>query len=83
MTDRIEIRKEAYRYLLNRLNTLQANMTGTEWKQSIPLEELRLLKEGLADPSAALVAVIKDQLKGVVNDLEIEMYLVKPFSSSP
>jgi hypothetical protein len=56
-------------------------MTGTDWMQSIPLDELRMLKEGVADPSAALVAAIKDQLKGVVNHLEIDSHLVEPFNS--
>jgi|WetSurMetagenome_2_1015567.scaffolds.fasta_scaffold219352_2 hypothetical protein len=81
MTDRIEIRKEAYRFILQRLNTLHAEVTGTGWMQIVSLEELRLLKEGIADPSASLVAVLKDQLKGTVNDQEIDSYLVEPFNS--
>jgi hypothetical protein len=83
MTDRIKYRKEAYQYILQRLSTAHAEVTGTDWMQSIPLDELKLLKEGLADPSEALVSALKDQLKGVVNDLEIESHLVEPFNSPP
>jgi hypothetical protein len=80
MTDRVKIRKEAYQYILHRLSTLHADMTRSEWDQSIPLDELRLLKEGLADPSDALVSVLKDLLKGMVNDIEIDSHLVEPFN---
>jgi hypothetical protein len=81
MTDRIRIRKEAYHYIVEQLNTLHAEVTRTGWMESVPLEELRLLKEGQADPSATLVALLKDQFKGLVNDLEIDSHLVEPFNN--
>jgi hypothetical protein len=81
MSDRIKVRKEAYEYILHRLSSIHAEVTSTEWMQSIPLDELRLLKEGVADPSAALVSSLKDLLKGAVNDFEIDSHLVEPFDS--
>jgi hypothetical protein len=81
MTDRVKVRKEAYQYILQRLSTLHTEVTNSDWMQSIPLDELRLLKEGIADPSTALVALLKDQLKGMVNDIEIDSHLVEPFNS--
>jgi hypothetical protein len=82
MTDRVKVRKEAYQYILQRLSSLHADVIDTEWMQSIPLDELRLLKEGVADPWAALVALLKDQLKGRVKEIEIDSHLVEPFSSA-
>jgi hypothetical protein len=81
MIDRVKVRKEAYQYILQKLSTLHSEMTGAEWMQSIPLDELRLLKEGAADPSTALVSFLKDMLKGSVNDIEIDSRLVEPFNS--
>ncbi len=45
----------------------------------VPLNELMLLKEGLADPSAELVASLKQLLKGSVTEAEIYAHLVAPF----
>jgi hypothetical protein len=38
-----------------------------------------LLKEGLADPSDTLVALLKQLLKGSVTEAEIDTHLVVPF----
>jgi hypothetical protein len=79
MITRSELRKETYRYLLHILGKLPANIASENWIQVIPLEEFRLLKEGVADPSPALVASLKDLLKGVINEETIDLHLVTPF----
>jgi hypothetical protein len=76
---RSALRREAYKYIAERLNKLSAGSCDRDPLPSIPLNEIRLLKNGLADPSRALVASIKQLLKGNVNEAEIEAYLVKPF----
>ncbi|MBN1189133.1 MAG: hypothetical protein JXA46_05210 [Dehalococcoidales bacterium] len=81
MNDRVESRKEAYSYIVQKLSTLHPDVTVGGWMQNVSLEDLRLLKEGLADPSAALVDLLKEEMKGMVNDLEIEMHLVEPFKT--
>ncbi len=81
MLDRVKSRKEAYRYIVQRLSILHSEMTGSEWMQSLPLDELKQLKEGDADPSEALVDFLKGQFKGLVNDTEIDSHLVEPFDT--
>jgi len=73
------LRKEAYRYILERLSKLPIDFHNADRSLSIPLSELRLLKEGISDPSAALVASLKQLLKGMVTEAEIDAYLVTPF----
>ena len=46
---------------------------------TIPLNELMLLKEGLADPSDELVTSLKQLLRGFVPEAEIDAHLVAPF----
>jgi predicted component of type VI protein secretion system len=79
MVTQSELRKETYRYLLDILGKLPANIANENWIQVIPLEEFRSLKEGVADPSPALVALLKDLLKGVINEETIDLHLVTPF----
>ncbi len=82
MVTRSELRKEAYRYVLQVLKNVPASANNNHnWIQFIPLEELRLVKEGIADPSPALVAVLKDILQGTISDDILDSYLVKPFEN--
>jgi hypothetical protein len=81
MVTRSELRMEAYRYILQVLKSVPAVADNRNWIQFIPLEELRLIKEGIADPSPALVALLKDLLQGTINDDILNTYLVKPFEN--
>lgn len=51
----------------------------SEHSSVIPLHELMLLKDGLADPSPELVSSLKQFLKGSVTEAEIDAHLVTPF----
>jgi hypothetical protein len=82
MSDRCNLRKEAYRYILQRLSDLPASAGNKNWLQCVSLEELLQLKEGIADPSAALVALIKDLVGDTVSDIEIQVRLVTPFQKN-
>ncbi len=81
MAARSELRKEAYNFILQILGDLSESADNSEWSQCIPLEELRLLKEGLEDPSPALIALLKEMLKGAGGDSAIEAHLIKPFEN--
>jgi hypothetical protein len=74
------LRKEAYRYIQAILSKLPIGASDVDLVLVISLEELRQLKEGVADPSASLVASLKKLLRGTVTEAEIEAYLVLPFT---
>jgi hypothetical protein len=82
MSDRCNLRKEAYQYILLKLSNLPASAGGKNWLQSISLEEILLLKEGIADPSESLVALVKDLVGDTVSDLEIQAHLITPFQET-
>jgi len=80
MLDQINMRKEAYRYIMLKLNSLPSfSKINGGAAAFLPLEELRQLKEGLSDPSPTLIAQLSDLLKGNVSNLEIQKNLVEPF----
>jgi hypothetical protein len=79
MTDRSDLRKEAYHYILQILGNLSVSNNEENGKACIPLEELRLIKEGLADPSPSLVALLKSMLGKTVSKSAIDSHLVTPF----
>jgi hypothetical protein len=81
MAVRSELRKEAYAYFLNLLNELPAEEGNKEWLECVSLDELRLVKEGKADPSPSLVALIKEILNGTISDEVIDSHLVTPFKN--
>jgi hypothetical protein len=83
MTARSELRKSAYHYVLQILGSLSGSPDNSDWSSCIPLEELRLLKEGLEDPSPTLVNLLKDMVRGVVSESAIEDHLVVPFTDGP
>jgi len=74
-----DIRREAYRYILEKLTSLPVRAGNPNESPSITLSELMLLKEGLADPSAELVTLLKQLLRGYVTEAEIDAHLVAPF----
>jgi hypothetical protein len=78
-TSKSALRREAYKYILERLSKLGIDYRDIDSMPNIPLDEIRLIKEGTADPSSALVASLKRLMKGIVDEREIENYLVKPF----
>lgn len=77
MVTRNELRREAYRYILQTLANMP-EIVGNSW---IPLEEIRLVKEGIEDPSPALVSLLKNMLDSAVSDVEIDSHLVRPFQN--
>ena len=74
-------RKRAYRYVRDRLSSMSARAAGDQ-SLLIPLDDLRLLKEGAADPSPALVSGVKALLSDLVPEEEINEHLVLPFPKS-
>ncbi len=74
-------RKRAYRYVRDRLSSISARAAGDQ-ALLIPLDDLRLLKEGAADPSPALVSGVKALLSDLVPEEEINEHLVLPFPKS-
>ncbi len=66
--ERYSPRQEAYRYIRVILNKRPVGELETEWVQTISLEELRQLKEGIADPSVSLVTSLKKLLIGTVTE---------------
>ena len=80
MVARSELRKEAYRYIIKILGDLSTAADKEKKAQCISLDELLLIKEGTRDPSPALVALLKDMIKGSkVTEAAIQTHLVKPF----
>ncbi len=83
MLNRCDTRKEAYHYICQRLSKLLALSSAANDGSVISLEELRLLKEGMADPSTETVALVKRLFGSIVGDAEIDAYLVTPFRDAP
>jgi hypothetical protein len=81
MVVRSELRREAYAYFLNTLSKLPTSTGDKYWIHCISLEELRLIKEGKADPSPSLVALVKELLNGAISDEDIDSHLVTPFQN--
>jgi len=75
--ENVEIRRQAYAYIRQRLAELPVD--GAEPDLFVPLDDLRLLREGLADPSAELVASLRRLFGYVVGETEFETHLVLPF----
>ncbi len=79
MVARSELRKEAYRFILQNLDGLSSSIEKAQWEHCVSLEELRLMKEGMADPSPALVECVRSILGERVSEAAINSYLVNPF----
>ena len=74
-----QLRKTAYEYIKGQIGKLHGFSYDADHSSTIPLNELMLLKEGLADPSVKLVASLKRLLKSAVTESEIDAHLVVPF----
>lgn len=76
---RCDLRKEAYKYVLQLFGRPCPDRGKIDRSLSIPLSEIQLLKEGKSDPSAALIASLKQLMNGVVADADIDAHLLVPF----
>jgi hypothetical protein len=74
-----QLRKMAYKYIKGQISKFHGLSVPADYSPVIPLDELMLLKEGLADPSAELVASLKQLLQGSISEAEINAHLVAPF----
>jgi hypothetical protein len=74
-----QLRKTAYEYIKEQIGKLHGFSYDADHPPTISLNELMLLKEGLADPSGELVALLKQLLKGSVTEADIDAHLVEPF----
>ncbi len=81
MTARSDLRKEAYHYILQILGDVSVNDNEESRIVCIPLEELRLIKEGIADPSPDLVTLLKSMLCNTLSESVIDSHLVTPFEN--
>ncbi|MDD5287871.1 MAG: hypothetical protein PHY28_01995 [Dehalococcoidales bacterium] len=80
MLKRADARKSAYHYICDRLSRIPPGMIDVKENLVIPMDELRMLKEGLADPTPEMIALIKRIFSPLmINETEIEDYLVNPF----
>ncbi len=72
-----DTRRQAYDYIRQQLAELPVDGAGPDL--FVPLDDLRLLREGLADPTAELVASLRRLLGDRLGETEFEMFLVTPF----
>jgi hypothetical protein len=84
LVSRIERRKQAYQFILGKIKKMEAEFSyktdkPDEGNNIIQLAELNKLKEGIADPSAELVTLLKKLLRPVASEVEIEDNLSTPF----
>jgi hypothetical protein len=76
-----ELRKEAYRYILEILRKLPVTSISDDSYIAISLDELMQLKEGIANPSPELINMLRKLLKGTVTEAEFNSRLVEPFGN--
>ena len=74
-----QLRVTAYEYIKTQISKFPECPRNSDLSVIIPLDDIVSLKEGLADPSTELVASLKQLLKGVSTEVEIDAYLVAPF----
>jgi hypothetical protein len=84
LVSKVYRRKQAYQFILDKIKKLEAKASYNtdkpdEGSNIIPLAELNKLKEGIADPSAELVTILKKLLRPVASEVEIEDNLLIPF----
>ncbi len=79
LMQRVDLRRQAYTYIRQKLAGLPVD--GASPDLFVPLDDLRLLRDGLADPSAELVATLRALLGGGIGENEIETHLVIPFET--
>ena len=81
--DKQQLRQQAYEYIRDQLSALHGPTPGAEPSSIILLEDLRQLREGLADPSPGLIVSLKQLLRGAVSEQELEAHIVTPFQQQP
>jgi hypothetical protein len=74
-----QIRKIAYKYIKEWISKSHEISGEAEQSPAIPLNDLILLKQGMADPSAELIASLKQSLRGSVTEAEINAHFLTPF----
>jgi hypothetical protein len=74
-----QVRKTAYPYIKGQIGNPHGFHQDAVHPPIIPLNELLLLKEGLADPSVELVASLNKLLGGYVTEADIGTHLIAPF----
>jgi hypothetical protein len=74
-----QLRKMACKYIKGQIGKFHGLSVHADYSPVIPLDELMLLKEGLADPSTELVASLKQLTQGSISEAEIDAHLVAPF----
>ena len=84
MVSRVDQRKQAYQFILDKIKKLEAEFSYKTNKSGVvndivPLAELDKLKRGIADPSTELVTFLKKLLPPIASEVEIEDKLLKPF----
>ena len=84
MISKEEKRKKAYEYIVEKLHQLERDREYATDKSIndsnyISLAEIEELKGGITDPTVQLVAGLKNLLRHVVSEHEVDEYLVKPF----
>ncbi len=72
-----ELRRQAYIYIRQHLADLP--LDGASPDLFVPLDDLRLLRDGLADPSAELIATLRALIGGTIGENDFETHLVTPF----
>lgn len=84
MISRVFSRKQAYSFIIKKINKLELsdyyrlNKIGNGINY-ISLSDLIGLKNGTSDPPRQLVASLKSLLQGTATEAEIDKYLVQPF----
>ncbi len=61
---------------------MQISSASTNEDYIIPLDELKLLKEGLSDPSPQLIVLFTKVLGSRVIEAEINAHLIEPFEEA-
>ncbi len=74
-----QLRKEAYQFVPEILEQPSIRSYDSDSSVTIPLDELMLIKDGLADPSVTLVGSLRRMFKGTTTESEINIRLVVPF----
>jgi len=86
MLSSIDLRKQAYQFVYEKIKELETQFSYNIEKYSegtdiVYLADLDKLKRGVADPSGELVAILQKLLNRVASEGEIEENLVKPFQA--
>ena len=74
-----DARRNAYRYILERLSRLPAEPGDAASAVWIPLDDLRRLKDGLAGPTPGLIAALSSLIGHEIDPEEFNAHLVTPF----